>query len=117
MKSHIKSAAEWQTLVTEKDTVIAAQNSQIDTLKKQVDWLTAQFKLMQARRFGASSEKTVNISEQLSLFNEVESTADPTVPEPEIEQITYARKKQKGKREADFSGLPTEQIIYELPEE
>jgi transposase len=122
MKSHIKSAAELQTLVTEKDAIIAAQNSQIDTLKQQVDWLTAQFKLMQARQFGSSSEKTVTpIPDQLSMFdepvfNEPEATADPTAPEPELEQITYRRRKQKGKREADFSGLPTEQIVHELPE-
>jgi transposase len=116
MKSHIKSAVEWQALATEKDAVIAAKNSQIDTLKKQVDWLTAQIKLMQSRQFGVSSEKTADISDQLSLFNEAEAAAALTVPELELEKIVYTRKKQKGKREADFSGLPTEQIIHELPE-
>ena len=36
--------------------------------------------------------------------------------EPELEQVTYKRRKQKGKRELDFSGLPVEQVIHELPE-
>lgn len=30
--------------------------------------------------------------------------------------MTYKRKKQKGKRELDFTGLPAKQIIHELPE-
>jgi transposase len=117
MKSHVKSAVEWQSLVTEKDALITIQNDQIDALKKQIEWLTQQVKLMQSRQFGASSEKAVDSPDQLSLFNEAEATADWAVPEPVLEQITYARKKKKGKRETDFSGLPTEQVIHELPED
>lgn len=109
MKSIVKSPAEWQAIVTEKEREIAE-------LRQRVEWLTEQFRLMQARQFGVSSEKTMPSPDQLSLFNEAEATADPTVPEPEIEQITYTRKKQKGKREVDFSGLPIEQIVHELPE-
>ncbi|MCL2835000.1 MAG: IS66 family transposase [Treponema sp.] len=109
MKTEPENAAELRKILTEKD-------NEIVRLKQQVEWLTQQFKLMQARQFGSSSEKTIENADQLSLFNEAEATADPEVAEPELEQITYARKKQKGKREADFSGLPTEQIIHELPE-
>ena len=116
MKTHVISAAEWQELLAEKDTLISAQSNQIDTLNKQIDWLTQQFKLMQARQFGSSSEKTAADMDQFSLFNEAEAEADPEAPEPEMEQIAYTRKKPKGKREADFSGLPTEQVICELPE-
>lgn len=74
-----------------------------------------QFRLMQARKFGSSSEKSA-ILQQVSLFNEAEAAANPDEPEPEIEHIVYSRKKQKGKREADFSNLPVERIIHELPE-
>ena len=111
MKTDTKSSAELRELLIEKD-------NEITRLKQQVEWLTEQFRLMQARQYGSSSEKVVAVEnfDQLSLFNEAEATADPTVPEPELEQITYARKKKKGKREADFSGLPTEQIIHELPD-
>ena len=111
MEINTNNPAELRELLIEKD-------NEIIRLKQQVEWLTEQFRLMQARQFGSSSEKVVAVdnADQLSLFNEAESTADPTVPEPELEQITYSRKKKKGKREADFSGLPTEQVIHELPE-
>ena len=45
-----------------------------------------------------------------------ETLADPKAAEPDLEQIVYKRKKQAGKRELDFSKLPTEQIVHELPE-
>jgi transposase len=111
MKTDIKITAELRKLLIEKD-------NEIVRLKQQVEWLTQQFRLMQSRQFGSSSEKTglVDNAEQISLFNEAEVTVDPEALEPELEQISYARKKQKGKREADFSGLPTEQVIHELPE-
>ena len=50
------------------------------------------------------------LSEQFSLFNEAEDAADPRAAEPDLEQITYKRRKQAGKREQDFSGLPVEQV-------
>ena len=110
MNTEIKSAAEWRTLLEKKEDEITA-------LQRQVDWLTQQLRLTQGQRFGASSERTQVLSEQFSLFNEAEAVALPDAAEPDLEQITYKRKKRKGKREADFSGLPTEQIIHELPEE
>ena len=83
---------------------------------RQVDWLTQQLRLTRGQRFGASSEQTQAISEQLSLFNEAEALTDSDGSEPDLEQITYRRKKRVGKRAMDFSGLPVEQIIHELPE-
>lgn len=56
--------------------------------------------------------------EQLCLFNEAEALADEKAAEPDLEQITYKRRKQAGKREMDLSRLPTEQVVHELrPEE
>ncbi len=71
---------------------------------------------MQGQRFGASSERTQAISEQISLLNESEALAASDIPKPDLEQITYKRKKRIGKREIDFSGLPVEQVIHEVPE-
>jgi transposase len=51
---------------------------------------------------------------QLSIFQEEEEVASP--PAPETEEISYTRKKSKGKREADLSMLPVERIEYELSE-
>ncbi|NBI11092.1 IS66 family transposase [Colidextribacter sp. OB.20] len=107
MNTEMKSSAEWQALLEKKE-------DEITTLHRQVEWLTQQLRLMRGQRFGASSERTQVISEQISLFNEAE--ADSDIPESDLEQITYKRKKRAGKREMDFSGLPVEQIIHELPE-
>ncbi|MCI9444777.1 MAG: hypothetical protein HFF69_08670 [Oscillospiraceae bacterium] len=52
---------------------------------------------MRRQRFGASSERT-------------QALLDP------VEQVTYKRRKQEGKREMDCSGLPVEQIAHELLE-
>ncbi len=70
---------------------------------------------MQQRQFGSSSEKTTHL-EQMPLFNEAERTADHQVSEHTMEEITYKRKKQKGKREADLKDLPVETVNYTLSE-
>ena len=109
MNTEIKSHAEWQALLDKKEDEITA-------LHRQVGWLTQQLRLMRGQHFGASSERTQSTSEQMTLFNEAKMLADSGVPEPDLEQITYKRKKWVGKREMDFSGLPVEQVIHELPE-
>jgi len=96
------------------DNEVIELKAEIKQLEAQVQWLMEQLKLARHRQFGASSEKTP--LDQLSMFNEAEATADPTVPEPEIEQAAPRRRTQKGKREKDFSGLPTDQVLHELPE-
>ncbi len=73
-------------------------------------------RLNKHRQFGSSSE-TAEALEQLSLFDEVENTAEPKQAEPELEEVTYQRRKRKGKREADLSALPTEVIEHALPED
>lgn len=109
MNTEIKSHAEWQALLDKKEDEITA-------LHRQVEWLTQQLRLTRGQKFGASSEQTQVLSEQISLFNEAETLADPKAAEPGLEQITYKRRKQAGKREMDFSGLPVEQVIHELPD-
>lgn len=82
----------------------------------QVTWDDRPNVICSSKQFGPSSEKSVELEEQTSLFNEPETLADPKAAEPDLEQIVYKRKKQAGKRELDFSKLPTEQIVHELPE-
>ena len=100
------------------DTEIVELRARVAELELQVQWLLEQLKLSKQRQYGTSSEKNLDGGEQLSIFNEAEATADPTATEPALEQIIpeHKRRKQKGKREADFSGLPVEQIVHELPE-
>jgi len=104
--------------------VLQAQNSQLNKKVSELENTVAElsalvkyfqelFKLSQHQRFGASSEKTAD--GQLTFFDAAES-ATAVTEEPETEKISYTRKKQKGKREADLSKLPLEVIEHKIPE-
>jgi len=83
-------------------------------LADKVKWLEAQFRLSQQRQFAASSEKSD--PNQLSLFNEAESTADLETEEPTVEEVTVRRKKRRGNRNVQTENLPRETIEHRLPE-
>jgi transposase len=108
---------------TTKDNGIEQENThlqqQISELLLRVKLLTDENLMLRQRLFGRSSEKkmTVIADGQMNMFNEAEQESDDSVPEPELEQIIYKRRKQQGKREIDFAGLPVEQILHELPED
>ena len=123
MENVVKTTENWTDIIAEKDSLIAEQESQIEQLKSKLSELEAltkyyeeQLRLAKHRQFGASSEKT-EIPEQLGLFDEAENTADLKKAEPDIETITYTRRKQAGKREDDLSYLPVETVEYSLPED
>ncbi len=84
-------------------------------LRAEVNWYREQLRLDRARRYAKSSEQIG--PEQTQLFNEVEAEAKPSAPEPAIEEITYKRRKQKGKRDEQLKDLPVETIEYRLPPE
>ncbi|WP_031308599.1 transposase, partial [Mesobacillus boroniphilus] len=67
----------------ELEAKLKNQNELVNKLK----WFEEQFRLQQQKRFGISSEKTN--PDQLELFNEIENEADPEIPEPALESITY----------------------------
>ena len=98
-----------EATVTSQSEVIAKQDALIKFYEEQ-------FKLSQRRQFGSSSEQSPDQLRFENFFNEAEDQADPSLPEPTFEQITYTRKKRVGKRGDDLSGLPVERIEYELPE-
>jgi len=101
------------------DDNVAELEAEITDLKQQVQLLQEQLRLARQRQFGTSSERSAAIDggEQLSIFNEAEAEWNAAAAEPALEQVAaHTRKKQKGKREMDFSGLPVEQVIHELPE-
>jgi transposase len=91
---------------------LAKQNAE---LSAKLAWFEEQFRLSQKKQFGASSERTH--PDQLDLFNEAESDANPATEEPTLETVTYRRKKQSGQREAMIENLPVETIEYRLSEE
>ncbi|WML55710.1 IS66 family transposase [Neobacillus sp. PS3-12] len=82
-------------------------------LEAKVKWFEEQFRLLQQKRFSFSSEKTN--PDQLELFNEIEKEANPELPEPTLESITYQRRRKKrGHRETMLENLPVETIEYRL---
>ena len=96
----------------------AELEKQNEVLLAKINWLEAQFRLSQQKKFGASSEKTNPDQFALTLFNEIEITSDPSVKEPTVEEtITYNRKKPSGQIEAMLKNLPVETIHYRLSDE
>ncbi|MFC5773216.1 IS66 family transposase [Ectobacillus antri] len=101
---------------------LETQNLELEKQKAELEaklrWFQEQFRLHQQRQFGASSEKTDRDQLELNLFNEAETEANPSLPEPTLETITYERKKARGHREVLLENLPMETIEYHLsPEE
>jgi transposase len=90
-----------------------SQAKEIESLKQKVQLYEEYLRLNNSKLYGSSSE---NSSALDLVFNEAERLANKDIPEPVIEEITYKRKKQKGKRELDLSDLPTAVIHNELSE-
>jgi len=101
------------------NAAIEDMQKQISDLLEQVKFLTEQNLMLRQQLFGHKSEQKIvpAPNDQLSIFNEVETESELAASEPELEEITYKRKKQKGKRELDFRGLPIEKVVHELPED
>lgn len=97
-------------------SVIEEKDHEIAALNEKVNWLMEQFHLAKHKQFGTSSEQTSN--GQLSLFNEAESNADLTAPEPGITEVkAHYRKKTRLITDRLPEDLPVEVINHELPEE
>lgn len=91
------------------------QKDLISYLEMRIQLLEEKLRLAANRQFAPSSEQLS--SEQLALlFNELEATADPEAPEPEVETVTYTRRRG-GQRTLDLGSLRTEEIHYTLPDE
>ncbi|MGI6628967.1 MAG: IS66 family transposase [Bacillota bacterium] len=109
MKTQENSAEKLLNIIEEKDRRIAE-------LEQQVRWLMSQIRLTKHKQFGASREKTDSF--QLSLFNEAESIADMTVPEPKLTQVkSHYRKRTRLTTDKLPKDLPVEVIEHELPVE
>ena len=83
-------------------------------LELQVKLLLQERRLANLRRFGSSAENSSQFVIEM-LFNEAEAISVPDAKEPDIETITYRRKRaDKAKREIDLSGLETEEVHHKL---
>lgn len=100
--------------IAELQNKCALQEQQIVELTAKLAWFEEQFRLSRQQRFGRSSEQS---PDQMQLFNEAESEAKPSSPEPTMEEITYRRRKRQGHREMQLKDLPVETVEYRLPPE
>jgi transposase len=98
------------------EALLTEQNAKITKLETLVNFYEEQYALSQRRLFGTSSEQTPDQLRIDNIFNEAEDQVDPSLAEPTIEEISYKRKKRKGKRADDLSGLQKVRIDYELPD-
>jgi transposase len=110
---------------------IAALQAEIAGLRREVAeqakllaWYSEQFKLAQQRQYGRKTESFAPGYEQLLLeqngdvFNEAETAADPTVIEPNIEEIKSYRRKKRTAAESLPGDLPVlEEIAMPLTDE
>ena len=93
-----------------------ALKSEVAELTQKVEWLMAQFRLAQHRRFGASSEKSEY--DQLDIFNEAEATTDVNVVEPELTEVAkHFRKRKRLAKDRLPDDLPVEVVEHDLPKE
>jgi len=91
-------------------------NEKVIELEAKVAWFEEQLRLAKQRQFGQSSEQTA-AAQTPNLFNEGEVVADPALPDPPVEVVTYNRRSRtKGKREAQLAELPVEEIEYRVAE-
>ena len=108
----VKNYTAEQLKTLSKDELIEALLKQQMAYNVLLERLTAS----NVNTFGRKSER-MEYEGQESLFNEVEAVLDEQLSEPVIEEITYKRRKQSGKREQDLSGFPTTIVNHELSEE
>jgi len=106
---------ESETKISKLELKLLEYESKFFEQARLIKWYEERLRLNAVKKYGPSSEQS-GIT-QLGFFDEAETTADKKAAEPDIEQITYKRKKRVGKREEDFSALPVETVVHELPAE
>ena len=94
--------------------IIKELKEENEQLKQQNQWLMEQFRLSKHKKYCASSEH--NCVDQMCLFNEAETTAALTIPQPGFTEVkAYHRKKSRLITDKLPEDLPIEIIEHELP--
>ena len=99
----------------ELENEVAVLKHENEELKAKVKFLEEQFKLSQAQKYGSPSDTADPM--QLSIFNEAEKLSVQKNEEPDLEEITYKRKKRKSKSRKTYDDLEVVEVYYELPKE
>ena len=102
-------------LQTALEQAEAVRQQQVAELQSKLAFFEEQMRLARERMFGKSSEQ--HVLEQINLFNEAESEANPSLPEPTVEQVVEKRKKPAVSRESMREDLPTKVVEHRLAEE
>ena len=104
-------------LILKMQKEIKSKDDEIAELKNQLAFLKGQILNKNRKLFGRTSEQADE--NQLSFFNEAEKNSDSKLPEPEIEEIVYKRKKPRsytGKKD-NLSTLERVVIEHKLNED
>ena len=97
--------------------LIMAQAGEIAELRATVAFLKEQHNLGIHRQFGRSSEQAP-AGQEAFVFNEAETFADPTEPEPPVEKVVAPRKARKpGQRREKVAHLETREVEHPATEE
>ena len=102
------------------EETILKQKAEIDELKRKLEHMNEVFANAQRARFGQSSEQKNYVlgKDQLSLFNEAESSQDHKAEEPKPNTIfveAHERKKKRSQTEM-LNNLPEEEVLLDIPE-
>lgn len=99
-----------KNLLLSERAISQQKDAEINQLKQQYQQILEQWRLSQDKRFGKSSEVSID---QFGLFNEVEQLDDETADEPAVQEtVTYTRNKPK--RTPLPKDLPREIIIHDI---
>ena len=100
--------------------IILSLQEQLDRVNVNLESLIEQIRLSNQQRFGRQTEKSSELYEQLSFFNEAERLSEDAPDEPTAEEVLPAPRrssKKKGKRDKDLEGLPEEIHYHTLSDE
>lgn len=113
-------------LLLQQQEQLNALTKELHASNEKMQLLMEQVILGKQNRFGRSSEKMEDTSQicfrevngTIVFFNEAEAVCDLNAAEPEdLELKSPKQPKRKGKKEADFSGLPVRRIDHYLSAE
>ena len=105
-------------LITLKALIVherATHTTALSARDEEIERLRAQMRVLLAQRFGAKSERVVEDSPQLDLFNEAEAEAD-TVDDTATVTTVAGHTRVRGHRRPLPSHLPREDVVHDLAE-
>jgi transposase len=113
MENLAKMPEKWDEIIAEKDERITKLGTRVTELETLVEWYERQLRLAKHRQYGAKSEKSEY--DQLTIFNEVEATADEETPEPELKEVArHFRKRKRLVNDTLPENLPIEVVVHDL---